>query len=67
MSVNSISIIIGAAYLPPDSFLEVYSAHAELVRSLDADFNDHIFCVVGDYNLPNLVWYSMDDCDYITC
>lgn len=49
----------------PESPLEVYLAHTELFEYLVADFDDHIFCVMGDSNLPNLVWNSIDDCGYL--
>lgn len=43
----------------------MYSVYAELIKSLIADFDDHIFCILGVYNFLNLVWYNMDECNYL--
>mgnify|MGYP005984935793 CR=1 FL=1 len=60
--VGDSNIILGACYIPPGSDSTIYSDHVNLTNSIVNENPDHIICVIGDYNLPNLQWcpYNSD-------
>ena len=63
VSIPSRSLIIGCIYLPPKSAVETYNAHMLSVQSI-CDLNPNCdIVVVGDFNLPNIVWTHEPDFD----
>jgi len=45
-----------ALYIPPNSSVEVYTSHCMLLENVRSSFPDHIFIIVGDFNLPDINW-----------
>ena len=61
ITVGSVDIIIGTVYLPPDSGIGKYVVHTETVNDIcEKNVSSYIF-LVGDYNLPNIVWHPDDE------
>lgn len=55
-------LYILAIYLPPNSSIEVYNAHALSIQHIVGLLSDFdIFLALGDYNLPNLRWLFDED------
>ncbi|XP_053969185.1 uncharacterized protein LOC128870557 [Anastrepha ludens] len=60
VSVHGASnILICASYIPPSSIDTLYKAHVDNVLALTS--NNGNFCVLGDFNLSNIEWSSLDD------
>lgn len=57
---NNKSIFLYCAYIPPESTLEIYKDHIRAIRSIKLSKNDNLI-VVGDFNLPNIVWRTKDN------
>lgn len=59
---NSKSLYINVAYIPPNSAPDVYALYAQCLNETltNADDRDEII-VMGDFNLPNVVWLDDDD------
>ena len=59
LSWRSKSLFMYALYIPPNAKSEVYKLHFENINFLFsfANVND-ITCVLGDFNLPNIDWYT---------
>ena len=52
------NIIIGVAYLDPDTDAIHYLMHAETVERIANSHPDADIAIFGDYNLPNISWDS---------
>lgn len=57
------TLIIISAYIPPKSPIQVYSTFSRYVNNLmmNNSCEDTSFLVMGDFNLPNLVWIVDDE------
>ena len=56
---DSTNIIIGVAYLDPDTNANHYLLHAETVESIaSSHHSDADIAIFGDFNLPNISWDS---------
>lgn len=49
-------ILLLGLSIPPNSTVEVYNSHCLLIENLRPFFPDHIFIIVGDFNLPDINW-----------
>lgn len=58
------SIFLYCVYIPPDSAIDIYEEHFEAIQSIKMSKND-ILIVVGDFNLPNIVWHSSDNVTFL--
>lgn len=58
--VGNGKFVFGCVYIPPRSDIAVYSGHVQVVGDIMRKHGDHTAIIVGDYNLPNLVW----NCNY---
>lgn len=56
MFTTDSKILFLALYIPPNSTVEVYTSHSLLIENLRSSFPDHIFIIVGDFNLPDINW-----------
>ncbi|XP_062538333.1 uncharacterized protein LOC134206619 [Armigeres subalbatus] len=56
------SLYVSCIYIRPNSCPDIYTKHADSISQIlnRADPCDVIVCL-GDYNLPNLVWYFDDE------
>jgi hypothetical protein len=60
---NEKNLILAQLYIRPDSPLDVYVAHMNALRELLSILEPcDILLLSGDFNLPNLIWYT-DDID----
>lgn len=61
ISVNTTNfkIVILSIYIPPNSTIEVYNSHCLVIENLRSTFPDHIFIIVGDFNLPDVNWSNI--------
>jgi len=56
-SINLKKFIIGVHYIPPNSDLNTYQSHIEIIGSLIEKFDDtYQILVFGDFNLPDISW-----------
>lgn len=53
---SNLKLIIGAIYLPPRSDTSLYEEHVNCVDDLKNEFPDYNFLLLGDYNLPSVIW-----------
>lgn len=61
-SVGSVSLVVCAVYLPPNTELGLYEQHAACINELHRKTSIHDRIVVlGDYNLPLLRWCFDND------
>lgn len=58
------SILLYCAYIRPDSAIEIYEEHFKAIQSINLGKND-ILIVVGDFNLPNIIWHSKDNVTFL--
>ena len=49
-------VIFGALYLPPASQPDLYDRHVCCVSEIFHNYSDDAFCILGDFNLPHVVW-----------
>ena len=49
-------VIFGALYLPPASHPDLYDSHVGYVSEIFHNYSDDAFCILGDFNLPHVVW-----------
>ena len=61
ISINSFSLIIGTVYLPPRSDIAVYNNHFDLLDNLMSNNPNSKFLILGDYNLPNIQWITVNN------
>lgn len=54
----SINIIVGAVYIPPNSSLQLYESHANIVDAIFSKYTSSKFILCGDYNIPGVDWSS---------
>ena len=54
-------LVIGCAYIPPNSTLETYHSFCNTCESLRNRFTSHKFLIYGDFNLPRVDWMLEDD------
>lgn len=61
-TVEDVSLVVCAIYLPPNTELELYEQHATCINDLYSQIGarDRVV-VLGDYNLPFLNWHLDDD------
>lgn len=60
VKTSSGKIIVGCAYLPPNSDVQSYSNHCDEVESICAKYPNTKLLLVGDYNLPHYDWCNMN-------
>ena len=55
-------VYVTCSYIPPNSPMEIYSQHAELIGNVASNLgpNDSLV-VLGDFNLPTITWSFCDD------
>lgn len=58
ISIGSSKIIVGVAYIPPNSPENVYELHAASVEEFSLKYPDHKLLLIGDYNFPNTEWVN---------
>lgn len=51
-------------YLQPDSSIDLYQRHINAIEDLMRVWTDKVF-IIGDFNLPNIDWFSNDNNDYL--
>lgn len=56
IEINNINIILGCIYIPPDTTNAIYFSHCEVVETIDTNFPDFNFVIIGDFNLSNFDW-----------
>lgn len=56
VSLKKEKLIIGCTYIPPSSGLQTYKDHHLEVETMRRKFPDATFILMGDYNLPNIIW-----------
>lgn len=63
---NNIFIFMYCLYIPPDSTVDIYNAHADAIGKIEHRTEDLIY-VLGDFNLPGIRWIHEedDDCHFI--
>jgi len=54
----SINIIVGAVYIPPNTPLQLYESHADIVDVIFSKYTNSKFLLCGDYNFPGVDWSS---------
>ncbi|XP_055623163.1 uncharacterized protein LOC129766609 [Toxorhynchites rutilus septentrionalis] len=56
------SLFICSIYIRPNSHVDTYARHVESIHQIQQMANpDDVIVILGDYNLPNLVWTFDDD------
>lgn len=55
------NIIIGTVYLPPLSDPCIYDSHCRSIEEAKNMSPGAEILIVGDYNLPHIVWHNFDD------
>lgn len=58
--VNDKSFIIYCCYIPPNMSTEKYELHLKAVEHIQSNDEDTTL-IVGDFNLPKIVWTQCDD------
>lgn len=53
---NSITYIVGTFYIPPNSKLNIYLNVCTVLEDLYISHPSAVFCIMGDFNLPNVTW-----------
>jgi len=61
ISEKSLSLVIGAVYIPPAFDINVYDIHFNAIDILLNNNCHSKFLIFGDYNLPNINWQSVND------
>ncbi|RZC34390.1 hypothetical protein BDFB_014260 [Asbolus verrucosus] len=61
--LNEIKIILGVVYFPPNSNLDIYIQHVNLVNNLVSHHSNSLICIIGVHNLPKLVRKSSVECN----
>ncbi|XP_067629544.1 uncharacterized protein [Eurosta solidaginis] len=56
VSSSSGSTFICCSYIPPNSGDCLYNGHVENIVNLCETHTDANFCILGDFNLPDIVW-----------
>ena len=51
-------IILGFVYLSPNSHTQAFLEHVNCVEALFNKYSYHKFILMGDYNLPKVLWNS---------
>lgn len=64
VNISSGKLIVGCAYLPPNSDVQCYSDHCDEVESICAKNPNTKLLLVGDYNLPHYDWSNMNSDNY---
>lgn len=59
------SMLIMVSYIPPNSAQSLYDAHIENVAALVPQNVDNGFILLGDFNLPKLVWTFFPETSYL--
>lgn len=54
--INRSDLILCAIYIPPVSQPNVYLDHLSQVELLIRQYDQSIFCLIGDYNMSNISW-----------
>lgn len=49
-------LLIGAVYIPPQSDINVYNSHTDIVNNLLSQYCNSKIILLGDYNLSGLQW-----------
>jgi len=60
ISEKSLSLVIGAVYIPPASDINVYDIHFNAIDVLLNNNCHSKFLIFGDYNLPKISWQSVN-------
>ncbi|KAF0713286.1 putative RNA-directed DNA polymerase, partial [Aphis craccivora] len=60
ISEKSLSLVIGAVYIPPASDINVYDTNFNAIDVLLNNNCHSKFLIFGDYNLPNISWKSVN-------
>lgn len=55
------TLLLGCAYIPPSSNLQVYLEHCHVVEQISSQFPDARLCLVGDYNLSSCSSWGYDE------
>lgn len=63
---NSTSFCLCAVYIPPSSSKSTYESHFRSLNDLYTGSPCNDFCIVGDYNLPDLQWPSQPSNSFST-
>lgn len=56
LSIGSLILLIGAVYIPPQSDINVYNSHTDIVNNLLCLYCNSKIILLGDYNLPGVQW-----------
>lgn len=56
VKINRSDLILCAIYIPPVSQPNVYLDHLNQVELLIRQYDQSIFCLIGDYNMSNISW-----------
>ena len=56
INLGGINVILCAVYFPPNSLMQHYMHHVELVNYVVDTYKQHAVIIVGDYNLPHVIW-----------
>ena len=57
-------IILGVVYLLPKFHTQAFLEYVNCVETLFNKYSDHKFILVGDYNLPRVLWSSNSPLQY---
>lgn len=56
VEIGSVKKLFCCVYIPPASGANTYSIHCDAVEKAADEFCDYSLCIVGDYNLPKILW-----------
>lgn len=57
---NGNHFIVYCCYIPPNTPIETYELHLQAIRHLQCNEEDTLL-ILGDFNLPKIVWTACDD------
>lgn len=60
VKINNNNILIGGVYIPPMSAVNIYEDHCANVDFVVETYPQHTLYLIGDYNLPNVVFTNDD-------
>lgn len=61
LSLDSLILLIGAVYIPPQSDIDVYNTHTDTVNNLLIQYYNSKIILLGDYNLPGIHWSVVEN------